>query len=88
MKAHYTKFETEEQFNELAEKAGQLGKVDVYWDGDNVFGFDQDIPCFMAYGVNDETVVSEYYQSATYLPYTEYLEYLDNCIKEKDNGEI
>ena len=81
MKAHYTRFETEKQFNELAEKAGHLGDVSNYCKGETFFGFDRLDGCYASYDLIGYDVLG-YYQSATYLPYTEYLEYLDKCIEK------
>jgi hypothetical protein len=83
MKAHYTTFKGEEQFEVLRDKARQLGGVAGYWDGDNYFGFNSKMPMFISYYLEKDMSTSEWYQEATYLPYTEYLDYLDKCIKEK-----
>ena len=84
MKAHYTTFEGKEQFDVLRDKACQLGDVCDYIEGETFFGLDTQHGSYISYDLIGHKV-SGYYQEATYLPYNEYLDYLDRCIKDKDN---
>ena len=86
MNAHYTTFEGKKQFDVLREKANLLGRVVNFWPRDNYFGYNINIQTFIPYEFLEGMVMSAYYQEATYLPYNEYLDYLDRCIKDKDNG--
>lgn len=85
MKAHWTTFEGKEQFEVLRKKASQLGSVYRQMHEAAYFGYDADYNKYVAYRISDNTKEDEeyYYQDATYLPYTEYLDYLDNCIAER-----
>jgi len=83
MRTHYTTFEGKEQFDLLRDKASQLAGVSSYYDRETFFGFDRMDGRYVSYDLTGYDVIG-YYQGATYLPYTEYITYLDNCIKERD----
>lgn len=81
MKAHYTKFETEEQFKKLVAKAVKLGMVNIGPAGKSLyFGYDKGDRLFNTYFRSNYLTGAPVF-NGTYLPYEQYLDYLDKCIE-------
>jgi len=82
MKAHWTKFTTDKQLIELLSKATELDSFGEITFEDNAFGFASYENLFVTKHITGLDGYWDYGGQATYLPYTEYLEYLDRCIND------